>query len=173
MDSYYEPAAGAATVQLGGPGVVISSPGSLLVPNHPRAEIATRITIRTDGIELHIDGVELFAMGDLEVTTDDLRNVRLVETIRTCLPEHVTVHAWSWAFPTPDYVADAVRKAWPSMTSVSNVAQTYNFARALRLAPIKAVMENYGVSRATAHRWVNLAKDRGEIADGAATDPAE
>jgi len=162
----YEPASHSESVALGGPGVALRLPGTLVVDDHPRPGLTTRIALRWDKGALGIAGVEVESTSPDEVATNDLRSVRVVDLVRTHLQTFVAVHSWGWSFPASADVASAVRNSWPTMTAVSDVAQTYNFARALRLAPIKAVMESYGISRATAHRWVNVCKERGEIADG-------
>lgn len=162
----YEPSPHAEEVALGGPGVALRLPGTLIVGDHPRPALKTRITLRWDTDALGISNVEIESKRPEEVTSNDLRSVRVVELLRSHLQNFVTVHAWGWGFPATSDVANAVRSSWPTMTAVSAVAQTYNFARALRMAPIKAVMDSYGISRATAHRWVHLCRERGEISDG-------
>lgn len=166
MSVDYEPVPDSEAVALGGPGVVLRLPGRLVVSDHPRSGLTTRIGLRWDGDALGIAGVEVSSTSPEEVATNDLRSVRVIELVRTHLQTFVAVHAWGWRFPASAEVATTVRNSWPTMTAVSNVAQTYNFARALRLPPIKAVTESYAISRATAHRWVNLCKERGEITDG-------
>ncbi|MEL5990749.1 hypothetical protein ACOKGD_13970 [Microbacterium phosphatis] len=162
----YEAPEWAKWVELGGPGVTLRLPGTLVVPDHPRADLMTHIELRWNVDSLAVSSVKVESLRPEEVTTNDLRSVRVVDLIRTHLQSFVAVHSSGWSFPVRPEVAGAIRKAWPTMTAVSDVAQTYNFARALRLPPIKAVMESYEISRATAHRWVNLCKERGEIADG-------
>jgi hypothetical protein len=165
MEVSYEPAPRAAPIELGGPGVMLRLPGDLVVRDHPRPGLTARIALRWEGREIHVSAVELASIEPAEVTTNDLRSVRVVDLIRTHLQAFVAVHSWGWSFPPSEDVAMAVRSSWPTMVAVSDVAQTYNFARALRLPPIKAVMESYSVSRATAHRWVNLCRERGEVVD--------
>lgn len=168
MNSTYEPAKGSRPVEIGGPSIQLMSPGDLKVEDHPRDGISTTVRVATDGQELRVLGVTLEAHTSEEITTGDLRSVRVVELIREHLPHHVAAHAFGWSFPPAPELAEVTRGTWPSTTAMSAVAQTYNFARALRLAPIKALTDGFGISRATAHRWVNLCKERGLVREAGA-----
>jgi len=141
-ETRYVPRPDAEPIPVGGPNTSLRLPGSLIVNDHPREGLTVEIALRWDASALTVGSVVVQARAGREVSTNDLRSVRVVETIREHLPQNVE-----------------------STAAIDDVAQTYNLARALRLHPIKAVMETFGVSRATAHRWVDRLRDRGEIID--------
>jgi hypothetical protein len=67
---------------------------------------------------------------------------------------------------TPDVVAN-IRAAGPTDESLRWVAHLYRVALLMRERPTKAVETALGLPRATAGRWVALARDRGQL------EPAE
>ena len=167
--SRYIAADGARRTEVGGPSLSIDSPGTLVVYSHPRPNLNTSIGLSASGsFWLTITSVQIESekAGD-EVTTDDLRNVRVIELIRENLPKHVSGSALHSARQrTPGALPETVRDAWPSQSAMWEVAHTYNFARAVRMPPVKAVVDAYEISRSTAHRWINQCRDAGMISGG-------
>ncbi|WP_374197649.1 helix-turn-helix domain-containing protein [Microbacterium paraoxydans] len=164
----YLPDADARPIEVGGPTLTLRSPGTLIVDHHPRIGLETRIRVSASGsFWLRIMSVTIESHGaQEEVTSDDLRNVRVIDLLRQHLPPHagwtpLTAHALaSEAYPT------AIRDQWPSPGAMGEVARTYNVALALRLHPIKAVTDAFGISRSTAHRWINQCRESGLIVGG-------
>lgn len=137
-----------------------------MVRPHPREGLTTSISVTVSSTALSIVGVSIESEEGFEVSGDDLRSVRVVELVQENMPDYVEGLSIQWAHPVPERLAQSVRETWPAPPAMASVAETYSFARAVRLPPIKAVTDSYGISRATAHRWVNQCKDAGMIADG-------
>lgn len=167
MLTAYHPLPAAKPVALGGSALTLNAPGTLVIKSHPRENLTTAITVDVVDAVLRIREVaintEANAPADTEVTTDDLRNARVIELIRENLPQYVEALSLTWTFPLPEDAAAAIRKAWPATFAKTMVAEVYGFARAIRLPPIKAVTENFGISRATAHRWADACRTEGFI----------
>lgn len=166
-EAEYVPSPSARAVEIGGPTLTLQSPGTLVVRDHPRPSMTTRIGISASGNPwLRIASVSIDADGRDEVSTEDLRSVRVIELVRLHLPSQAGGSAFTSHFRDSEEFGSAIRDQWPSEGAMRELARTYNVARALRLHPIKAVTESFGVSRSTAHRWVNQCREAGMIADG-------
>ncbi|GGM58624.1 helix-turn-helix domain-containing protein [Microbacterium saperdae] len=163
----YLPDDDARPIEIGGPALTLRSPGTLVVDHHPRIGLETRIRVSASGsFWLRILSVAIESYGAEEVNSEDLRNVRVIDLLRQHLPPLAGWTPFTSHALASETFSSAIRDQWPSPGAMGEVARTYNVALALRLHPIKAVTDAFGISRSTAHRWINQCRESGLIVSG-------